>query len=175
MQEIDHVKGSTPKCATITRIEQIPSIHGGWIYDVNFDNGWRCYVDPNNRNYHRWRQICERKQLVTLGGLRAKSKHKRIYNADSKIQIIGHAVSDELTQYEQLFTVHADEDNVIEYRREDPIEWRHMLELKEKIETATDLPHVEVLQMPDVNLQLADEMHVKDPNTVYIWPIALPY
>ena len=172
---MNNTPGITPKQATITAILQIPSRHGGWIYDVHFDCGWRCYVDPDNNNYRRWRQICERKQLVTLRGLRAKSKHKRIYNADSKIQIIGHAVTDELTAYEQLFTVSADEENVIEYRREDPIEWRHMLELKEKIDTATDLPHVEVLQMPDINLRSADEMHVKDPHTVYIWPIALPY
>ena len=95
--------GITPKQATIIGIEQIPSRHGGWIYDVKFDNGWRCYVDPHNNNYARWRQICERKQLVTLRGLKAKSKHKRIYNADSRIHIVGHAMSDQPTQYEQLF------------------------------------------------------------------------
>ncbi len=99
----NNTEGKTPKQATITLIEQIPSRHGGWIYDVHFDCGWRCYVDPNNNNYRRWRQICERKQLVTLRGLRAKSKHKRIYNADSKIEIVGHAMSDELTPYEELF------------------------------------------------------------------------
>ena len=70
--------GITPKQATIIGIEQIPSRHGGWIYDVKFDVGWRCYVDPHNNNY-------------------------AIYNADSRIHIVGHAMSDQPTQYEQLF------------------------------------------------------------------------
>lgn len=88
--------------ATITEIELIPSRHGGFVYSIDFDTGWRCYVDPDNKNYARWQEIIEHKQLVRLKGLKAKApKHKRIYNADSKFSVV--IEEEEQTKYDELF------------------------------------------------------------------------
>ena len=170
MQEIDYAQGLTPKQATISGIELIPSRYGGWIYDVKFDNGWRCYVDPNNRNWHRWQQICEDCEIgITLGKLRAKNKHKRIYNADSPFVRISERVMQMVEEVDRMC-----EDNLIEIVREKAIEYREMLWLKGQIEHAEDMPNVEVVQMPDDNLYI-NEMHIKDQRSLYIIPIALPY
>ena len=149
----------TPKQATVIAVEQIPSRHGGWIYDVKFDNGWRCYVDPNNNNYTRWRAICERKQLVTLKGLRAKSINKYLYNADSRIQIVYDDPKQMLTQYQELF---GDDRRV------------HRL-------TACDIDTVEVLlrdllprEYPQFQANCDDsetELHLNVNNVRYIIPI----
>jgi len=166
-------EGITPKQATIILIELIASRHGGFVYSIEFDNGWRCYVDPDNNNYRNWRNICEKELLVTVKGLRAKSKRKRLYNADSRIQIVYDKPKQMLKQYDKLFGTQPQvKDLAIEPQH--AIEWKHMQWLKDQIEHAEDMPQVEVVQMPDDNL-VVDEMHIKDDQSLYIIPIALPY
>ena len=165
MTDINYQEGLTPKQATISGIELIASRYGGYIYDVKFDNGWRCYVDPNNRNWWQWREICEHDRVgVTLGKLRAKRKSKQIYNADSPIVVIHDPMNDHTVD---------DRDNIIEIVRLPALNLLEMVWLGESIDCADDLPAVEVVQMPDRSLQLADEMHIKDERSLYIIPIEL--
>ena len=87
--------------ATITAIELIPSRHGGFVYSIDFDTGKRCYVDPDNKNYARWQDIIEHKQLVKLRGLKTKApKHKQLYDADSRFSVV---IEEEQTKYDELF------------------------------------------------------------------------
>ena len=82
----------TPTQATITKIEgapsKLPGYEGEWVYTVLFDNGWRCYAGQQYRNWKRWKKICQSDLKVTLKGLRAKSRAKKLYYADSKISIV---------------------------------------------------------------------------------------
>ena len=103
MTDINYQEGLTPKQATIVNITHKQSYrHGGDIYEVLFDTGWNCWVDPRNKNWKRWRAICEQDLRCTVKGLRAKIKAKRLYDADSPIQIVD-VVKDQPTPYDQLF------------------------------------------------------------------------
>ena len=97
----------TPSQATITKIEgapsKLPGYEGEWVSTVLFDNGWRCYAGQQYRNWKRWKKICQSDLKVTLKGLRAKSRAKKLYNADSKISIVYNDPHVMLTQYDKLF------------------------------------------------------------------------
>ena len=156
--------------ATITEIELMPSRHGGFVYSINFDTGKRCYVDPDNKNYTRWQEIVELKQLVKLRGLKTKApKHKRLYDADSRFSVV--LEPDQCAQYDELFTVNDNSNSQIEWIRCDAIDWAELQWLIGEIKKDKSLK-LKATNVPDINL-MQTELHLKDERSVYIIPIHL--
>lgn len=70
------------------------------IFIKTLENGsFKCWVDPQNRNYRFWSQVIARGRGTMLGGLYVKDTKKKLIDADSMVNII----KDDFKSHESSF------------------------------------------------------------------------
>lgn len=74
---------------TITALQQIPSRNDGeLVWQIDFDNGKRTYIDPKNKNYALWRDVIESGVGTVVDGLVPLRKNPRVYSGDRRPLIL---------------------------------------------------------------------------------------